>query len=544
MDELVALVRAWSVRARLQLSLRWMFAGLIAGLAGAILLAILARLAPLADPPTLMLSGITLAATGLAAALLWPWLISHQRNLVDWAWRFDQQFSLAERLSTAIALHSGALPSRDETLLRLQQHDALTAARAVNPRVALPLRVPWRHGLAALAALAVLILAIALPNPQQDILANRAETRRALAAQAQAIEGASQAVQQSPFLDDAQKAQALQALQDAQDALNAPDATPEQALAALNDAQARIDALRDRAWQERRDDMRRSAQGLAPDTLTNRLAESLGRNDVEQAAQDMRDLTQTADGQALDSASQQRLADQLDQLARGISSSDPPAAQQLREAAQQLRAGDSQAAQQQLDQVADALEQSSRQEAAARAIEQTQAQLDDARRAVAQAGDRGQDSPGATASRSSQPRPDASSQAGASQASPEQAEPGGAGQPSQAQSGGSDGRADSPAQQAAAGHHEDTGSNNAVWAPGARLNPDGSPVALPGQAEQNQPDPSGQTSAGQSTGATVPYQQVYRDYARAADQAMQGGAIPPELRDTVRDYFSSLDPGR
>jgi hypothetical protein len=536
MSELRDLVRAWSIRARIQLSLRWMFAGLTAGLGAGLLLALAARLAPLADPPALMQAGVALAAAGLAAALSWPWLSSRRRSLADWAWRFDQQFGLAERLSTAFALHSGALPSRDEILGRLQQQDALAVARAIDARAALPVRVPWRHGLAALAALALLIPAIGLPNPQQDILAGQAETRRALAAQAQALEAVRQDLQQSPFLDDAQKAEAIRALGDAQQALAAPGATPEQAVAALNDAQARIDALKDQDWQARRDDLRRSAQALAPDALTNRLAESLSRSDMEQAAQDLRDLTRDG-GQTLDGEDQQRLADQLDQLARGLNSSDPQAAQRLREAAAQLRAGDAQAAQDQLDQVARELERSSRQEAATRAIEQTQAQVDDARRAVAQASDR---SPDAAGSRGSQPQP-SHGKSGAPQASAKagQAEAG-ASQSSQAQSG--DGQAGAPAQQAMPGHHEDTGSASSVWAPGPRLNPDGSPIALPGQGGQNQPDPSGQASQGQATGATVPYQQVYRGYARAADEAMRGGTIPPGLRETVRAYFSSLDP--
>ena len=41
---------------------------------------------------------------------------------------------------------------------------------------------------------------------------------------------------------------------------------------------------------------------------------------------------------------------------------------------------------------------------------------------------------------------------------------------------------------------------------------------------------------------TVPYNQVYGDYADAANQALDTGYIPLGLRDVVREYFTSLAP--
>jgi hypothetical protein len=41
---------------------------------------------------------------------------------------------------------------------------------------------------------------------------------------------------------------------------------------------------------------------------------------------------------------------------------------------------------------------------------------------------------------------------------------------------------------------------------------------------------------------TVPYNQVYSDYANAANQALDTGYIPLGLRDVVREYFTSLAP--
>jgi len=43
---------------------------------------------------------------------------------------------------------------------------------------------------------------------------------------------------------------------------------------------------------------------------------------------------------------------------------------------------------------------------------------------------------------------------------------------------------------------------------------------------------------------TVPYDQVFSDYAGAANEALESGYIPLTLRDVVRDYFTSLEPRR
>ena len=44
--------------------------------------------------------------------------------------------------------------------------------------------------------------------------------------------------------------------------------------------------------------------------------------------------------------------------------------------------------------------------------------------------------------------------------------------------------------------------------------------------------------------ASVPYNQVYNDYSDAANRALESDYIPLGMRDVVRDYFSSLEPGQ
>ena len=64
--------------------------------------------------------------------------------------------------------------------------------------------------------------------------------------------------------------------------------------------------------------------------------------------------------------------------------------------------------------------------------------------------------------------------------------------------------------------------------PGAGL-----PTGREGEMAQN---PTGSSS--------VPYNQVYGDYAGAVNEAMDSGYVPLGLRGLIRTYFSNLDPTR
>ncbi|MBZ0279860.1 MAG: hypothetical protein K8L97_03910 [Anaerolineae bacterium] len=70
--------------------------------------------------------------------------------------------------------------------------------------------------------------------------------------------------------------------------------------------------------------------------------------------------------------------------------------------------------------------------------------------------------------------------------------------------------------------------------PEIQLDPNSSDAPVQeGEFSQN---PTGNTS--------VPYNQVFSDYSDAANRALESDYIPLGLRDVVRDYFSSLEPGR
>jgi hypothetical protein len=536
-DDLAGFIRAWSIRARWQRGLRWLFFGLACGLGSALALAIAARFAPLISLPRLIVISILAGSAGAIVALGIPWVRDTRRSMLSWAREFDRRLGLKERLSTALEARNGTLNVSNDAIRRLQSADALDRASGVDPRRALPLRVSRRDAAIAAAIGLGLVVALALPNPQQTALAEREQFREAARAEAAKIAEIEKAIENSPFLSDTQKQSALDALDQARRSLEDANATPEQALAALNEAQARLDALQNDANPALREDLRRAGQTMTPDELSRQMAEALAQGDFQKAAEQMRTLT-SRNGQTLSEAEQQRVANQLDQMAREVQNSDPQLASQLRQAAQDLRQGKADSAQQQLGQAADALDRSNQAQASETELQSAEQSAAEARQRVAEA--TGQSAKGPP----SQPGKASGSEGSPTDQPGQQGEPGQGqgGAPTQAQGGqpGSSGPGDS----ITPGHSEDTGTDNSVYAPGTRLNPTGSNVTLPESQSRTSPDPNSNPRQALPGSSIVPYQQVYREYAKTADQALQTGDVPAALRDYIRDYFSSLDPKR
>ena len=564
MDELFVLIRAWSVRTKLQKSLYWLFFGLACGLGTALVIAVSARIFPILNTSALIAISILCAVLGALCAFLAPWLNTWRTSPSKWAREFDQRFKLKERLSTALELREGIVNTNNDPLRRQQQDDAAQTAQKIDVRKLLPLRVPPRFVLYAAALALALAVTIALPNPQQQVLADKAALQKVIDQQNQQLDAAKQQVQQSQTLTDAQKQQIVQALDDAQKALNDPTTTPEKALAAINDAQSKLDALSDQTTQDQVSDLQRAGQSLTPDQLTNPLANSLENGNLNQAANQTRTLTQN-NGQPLTDEQRQRLADQLEQIARNIQNSNSTAANQLQQAAQQLRDKQDQAAQQTLNQVASQMEQTAQKQAAQQQLNNAQTSMEDARRAVSEASQQSQSVARAAANaqntqqdQSGQQNSQGQSNAGAQQSQQGQkGQPGQQGQQSTSDGSAQSGQSDQPGQSGGAQqpgnaqgsnspnsisqHHEDVGSDDSVMAP-QRINNAGQTIVLPNDKGQNVPNPNAQANPGASNQATVPYQQVYPQYAKTADEAIQNGQVPAELRDYVHDYFSSLDP--
>jgi hypothetical protein len=537
MDELRAKIHAWSRRARLQHSISLTFFGLACGLGVALIIVLASRVFPLLDTATLIALSIALAVVGLVVAFAFPWLRHARTPPIAWARLFDQQFGLQERASTALEIGEGRLTVKSDLIRNIQRRDASRIVESMDARKLMPLRFSRRDAIVALIFLIALLAALLLPNPQQQVLAERERLRQTIAEQIEQLEQAKELINRSS-LSDAQKQAATEALDEARRKLEDPNTSPEEALAAINEAQSQLDALNDPAAQQRAEDLRQAGQSLSPDELTNSLGNALANQDFDRAASEMRNLMNSGKtGQPLSEEELQRAANQLDQLARSVQNSDPELARRLRDAAQNMREGNTQAAQQQLDQAARSLEQAQQSSEASQALDDAQARAEAARQAIAQQAPRAQSQ-----------RPDragANAQGGAQGQQP--------GRQAQAPSTG-EGEAGNQlptgsmpsigsGSTSESRKSDDFGSDNTVYAP-RRIGSDGRPVVLPDAQSQAAPDPSGRASTAPGGSSSVPYEQVYGDYSRAADEALQSGQVPPEMRDYVRDYFSSLDPNQ
>ena len=545
MDELIPIIRSWSLRARLQSSLYWVFPGLAAGLAVALALAVAARIFPIFATSALVTLALSISAGSALIAFTGPWIITARRTQAGWARLFDRQFKLKERMSTALELREGVVTTNNERMRQHQSGDALLVAGSVNAGKLLPLRVSTRFIITALALALALAVAIALPNPQDIVLANRSQLQQAIQEQLQQLENAKQQVQQSQTLDDNQKRQLVQALQDAQNALSDPNTGPEKALAAINDAQSKLDSLHDQSFQNQSSDLQRAGQSLAPDSLTNPLANALENSQMQQAASAMRNLTQD-NGKPLNDAQRQQVANQLEQIAQNVQNSDQATAQQLRDAAQNLRQQNDQAAQAALNKVADTLDKAAQKQNGEQQISATQSSIEDAQRAISAAqqkaqmaalpsGQQGANNQSSTQQTSGNQQGNSAAQSTGDTAQ-SQTDTGSGNSQQQG-----DGQHPTLNNTSDSQHSEDTGSDNSVLDP-SRINGEGQNVILPDDSSPSVTNPNASVNPGVSNQATVPYQQVYAQYAKTADDAIQGGSVPAGLRNYVRDYFSSLDP--
>lgn len=559
MDDLNRLIETWATRARLQRSLAWVLFGLACGLGAGVLFALAARVFPIATQPQVILASVVSIATGVLVAALAPWIRTLRVDTLRWARAFDQQFGIGERVTTALELRDGVLTNATDALRILQQADAMTAARAVDPRALLPLRLNKRHALASLVLALALALAVLLPNAQEQVAQQRAELRQTLNEQAKAIEDAKQVIQDSPFLSDAQKQQALNALDEAKRALEDPNVTPEKALAAINDAQTKLDALRDQLAEQQRADLQRAGRTLTPDQLTNAMSDAMQRGDFDRAADMMRNLT-NQNGQPLAESERQRLANQLDQMARQVQSSDQQMAQNLRQAAQQLRQGQAEQARESLNRAAQSLDRANSTQSQEGSISEAQQRAEQIRRELSRAmsqqqagqpGEAGQSEAGqagSTESESFEPGQAGQDGQAGSQGDMSEAMRGMTGDPGEGFGQGEAGKfADGAQGTDASGqsqHSEDSGSSNTVTVPNSRITTQGETVVLPDLNPAQRPDPQGRQQPAAAGQSSVPYQQVYGQYAQAADEALQNGEVPVSMRDLVRDYFSSLDPNQ
>lgn len=490
----------WHARLRATESLAWSAWALTAGLALALATALAARAVPMLTSAALARLSATLilgaALLGLAAAWT-PW--RSQSRLVR---LFDRRLGLSERLTTALELGSGRLRT-SPAMAAAQQADTLATAAAVDVRASLPLQVPRRALLASGLLAVALIAALVVPNPQEALLQRRAALEAALAEQADRLQSVHDQIAQAEGLSDAEREELLRALEAAIAALEAERATPEEGVAALAEAERQLAELRDPGAPALQQGLESAAEQMVDSPLTEAIAEALSRGDTAEAAQA---LAAMAERESLTLEEALQLAAELAQAAEALAQGDPQLAQQLADAAAEIGEEGIEQARDAIRRAAEGMAQAGERVRGQQALEEALAALQGARDEIA-----AQTSDGGGSAGSGQPAA---------------------------------GQAPAGGQQAQPGHHEDTGSAapyDEVAVP-SRLEGEGEAVDLGREDDAAAPVGGAPLPAPTGSQATVPYREVYTEYAEQAVAALEGSYIPLALKQYVRDYFSSLEP--
>ncbi|MBN1260347.1 MAG: hypothetical protein JXB35_06660 [Anaerolineae bacterium] len=468
--------------------------GLLVALATALGGATAARLQPLWRRETLLLAAGAglLAGALLGAGIGYGWPRPWPQRLND----LDRRLKFAARLTTAWQLHTGVI-SAPPLLTRQQQRETQTALEQCDARSAYPLRLP-RRLLAAIGGAGFgLLLMLLLPNPQEAVLAQHAAVRAAAQAEAVHIETLLEAVEAAPDLAPEDREALAEILAATLASLQDSGAPPERLEEALLEAEGRLASLQAPEEAARLPALRDAAATLDDETA-DPLAGALQAGEIQDAAAALREL---AGSPTLDPTTQENLARTFESLSAALESAAPDLAAAFDEIAEDLQSGSPETQAAALEQAAARLEQA--QQASTR-----QAHIEEAHTALRAAENQ---------LRRAAPSPEAPSWAWESPAArdDENAMPG----------------------SGASGRHEDAGAADPVGETVApRLAASSEEISLPREETLGTPHPT----IGTPGESRVPYQDIYAEYAQAAEATLANRRYPPALERYIQVYFTAL----
>lgn len=577
--QFLAVVNQWERRLRLQQTMEWLPRTIMSGLTLGIALAIYSRTRPgLSDIQVILITVIAVAVAVLSS-LAYIWL--KPMPAIRSAQRFDQQFSLQERVSTAIELMEGKIRS-DASLAELQVDDAWEVARRVRYDEQIPLGINRRDWMTVGSLLIGFILILLIFSPSLMEPSAQAQQRAAITAAEEDLKNIIEDIATDANLQEEDRQELLEALQTNLETLQDEDISAEEAFATLNEAES---TLREQAETlEEQIEMQQSALASASDAMQQALPEQAAAETPAAALQALMDALEN-----MTPEQQSQAADALEQAAQALEQSAPEAAEALRQAAEALRQGDTAAAQEALQSAMQQLQQgqqnAQQQNQSAQELQQAAQQAQQAGQQVAgqqpspneqqgqegQPGQQGQEGQPSQQGQEGQPgqngqQPGENGQPGEGEQPGQGDQPGNANQPGQqsegnnqgSQSGTGSGAGDSAGDLSQAVPDDRPDSDPSA----SRDNdPDGlgfqdyEPVFAPnnvggegGDELRLQADPDetplqeGEFSSNPEGQSVVPYDQVFSSYADAASRALDSDYIPLGLRDVIRDYFTSLDP--
>jgi hypothetical protein len=509
--ELTAALTPWERRLLLESLGRWLLRGAAAGLITIMLVVLYGWLTPTPEadlhPLAFELALVPLLIS--VAIACWP------RRHVHHAAQIDARLGLDDRLTTAWAFRDS-----DVAIARLQRADALDRLRPRIPKHELASRPARLEVIAVGAVVALTLLLLITPSPQQSVLDERSAEQLAVQQASQQLDALRESTAASAELTPDQVRQLDELLQQAQSELNRTQ-NQQAASAVLARTQDQISQqLGDPNADLRDEALAAMSETLAAEPQTQALGDALQHEDANAASRAISDMAARSD--QLSDVERQALSRAL-QRAANVGRSDPNTASALRNASQAVANGAS--AKSALSQADAALRQSIEASQSQAALEATLQQLRELQTRVA----------------SGQPMTTPSDRSLAQQMSA-------SGTPTGLASG-------TPVALDAAGSRQVTdptsGQNGKSGGVGPGSDNNAGQAPPQGQAAENVfvPGRIGNGASQQDLvdqpftirGAPRPYRDVLNQYAQSSRDYVDRPDISPAVRDLVKQYFQELE---
>jgi hypothetical protein len=550
-NELIKMIGVWDRRLRQQQAVFWLARALLIGLTLAILITVSVQFTPWLNKDqeiiAMILSVIGSTFVMWAIVQFWP------RPVIKSAQYFDYQFDLQERVSTALELASGRISTANQ-LANHQLEDAYSWAKAINVEEKLPLTAKVGEWVAVVWMVIMLAIFLVFGSIADATSGQNSSQRLAIAQAAEAIEETVKDIAADTDIDAVTREELLEELKSAQTTLEDEGVTAEEASATIDDLEG---LLRDESSELR-------AQIADQEAAQESAAEALGEPGDEGQLADL------LEPQGLEKSDETA----LEQAAAALEATDPELAQALRDMAQALRDGDMEAAQEAMERAEQLMQEAQREqqqmEQAAEQLEESAEQMEQAGNEITESAESGQQGAGVpgmgeegqaesgTEGQTSQTGEEEGGEADA--LSEEEGEAGQQGNPNpneQSDDGGVPINESSSASELSSdvtgidtGDLENQGTADIgqeheyeeIFAP---THPD---VEAANDEIRLQPDEDdtlirqGDLAEDAEGRSTVPYNQVFSNYADEANSALDQSYVPLGLRDVVREYFTSLAP--
>lgn len=574
--ELERIVDSWERRYEWRQLSRSLPRSLMAALALGLLLGLVGYFRFRLSAQELAVIGLGLCAIGGLLNLLYT--LVFPRPLPVRAKYFDLEFGLQERVSTAFELMSGRIQTHPEIEAR-QIEEALASARAIDANAEIDL--DFRKG--ELAALLILALALVGMLMLPALLGEDFQAQSTAAAVEEAQEELRESIEtvaKDTGLDDVDRQDLLEALEVALERLEEEEISEEEAFAAMSHLKSRLEDMEHRL--EDTIELDQSALEAGLEALENFIPPSATQSEnpdagadmpnaerLEALSQGLEELAQEAAG--MSSEERRDAADALNQAAEDMAGMDSQTAERMQDMAEALQNGDDPRMQEALSAAQDSLDQeqarqrqnqeaqqllqqqSERAEAAADSIARQQSQEGQPQR-QSESGESGQ----RASQQGSQQEADARMAANQGSQEAQRNRPGNEGQQRSQNSrtsgaGAGDSEPSNQSLPGSAGEDQGADPNNnpsgerqieyeALYSPSGisgggqnemRLRTDANDTAIAeGDFDDN---PIGESR--------VSYDTVFSEYQTAANRALESDYVPLGLRDVVREYFTSLEPG-